>query len=233
MTQFTEPAVAASRIESPAPPSVSPTLWRVAGGLALGHVVLLFAGVSQGVVVEHGDAAAAIQKVFGGANLTRVFAGGYIEAMAFVLLAAAVVMIARLFGRRTETGRISAQTFLALGVALVASTLAVGFPPGAAALYGSQHGADSAAVAMVNDIRNFGFVLQVALMAAMALALGVAALAEKLFTRWVGWVGVVLGGAGIVLVPFAHNVVSLVWTVWWVGLAVLLLRGPRANQAIS
>ncbi|HVN13221.1 MAG TPA: hypothetical protein VMT69_14085 [Kineosporiaceae bacterium] len=233
MTQFTRPGVAGARVEAPAPLTPSPTLARVAGALALGHVVLLFAGFSQGVSVEHGDSPATVQRVYGGANLTRVFTGGYVEALSFVVLAAAVVLIARLFGRRTEAGHVAAQTFLALGVALVASTLAVGFPPGAAALYGSQHGADIGSVAMVNDIRNFGFVLQVALMAAMSLALGIAALAEQLCTRWVGVFGIVLGGVGIVLVPLAHNVVSLVWILWWVGLAVLLLRGRRTARQIS
>ena len=53
---------------------------------------------------------------------------------------------------------------------------------------------------MVNDIRNYGYILQVALLMAMALSLGIAALAEKQFTKWVGWFGAVLGGAGIVLV---------------------------------
>ena len=42
---------------------------------------------------------------------------------------------------------------------------------------------------MVNDMRNFGYVLQVALQMAMALALGIAALAEKRFTKWAGWSG--------------------------------------------
>ena len=81
---------------------------------------------------------------------------------------------------------------------------------------------------MVNDIRNFGFYLEVALQAAMALALGIAALAEKTLVRWAGWLGIAVGAAGIVLVPFAHNVVSMLWMIWWVGLAVLLLRAREA-----
>jgi hypothetical protein len=233
MAQFTEPVATTPQAGGHVSLHASPTLWRVAGGLALAHVVLLFAGFSQEVSPEHGDSVDTVQRVYGGANLTRVFAGGYVEAMSFVLLTAAVVLVARLFGGRTETGRIASQTFLALGVALIASTLAVGLPPGAAALYGAQHGADPTAVAMVNDIRNFGFVLQVSLHAAMAMALGIAAFAEKLFVKWVGWVGVVVGGAGIVLVPFAHDLVSIVWMIWWVGLGVLLLRAPRAARRIS
>jgi hypothetical protein len=56
-------------------------------------------------------------------------------------------------------------------------------------------------------------------------ALGVAALSERVFTRWIGWGGVVVGAAGLVAIPFIHDVVSLAWLVWWVGLGVLFLRG--------
>ncbi len=233
MAQFTEPVAAMPLTALNVPRSPSRTLWRVGGGLALAHVVLLFAGFSQEVAVEHGDAPAVIQKIYGGANLTRVLAGGYVEAMSFVVLAAAVVIIARLFGHRTEAGRTAAQTFLALGVVFVASTLAVGFPPGAAAVYAAHNGADPATISIVNDIRNYGYILQVALQMAMALSLGVAALAEKQFTRWVGWFGAVLGGAGIVLVPFAHDVIGMVWMIWWVGVAVLLLRASRTGDGAS
>lgn len=228
MTQLTQAVTTPAEAVVPdtrAP--VSATLWRVAGGFALAHVVLLFAGLSQEVLVEHGTSLPKLQEVYGGANLTRVFTGGYVEAMSFLLLTAAVVIIARLFGRRTETGRVAAQTFLALGVAFIASTLAVGFAPAAAALYGAQHGADVHAVAMVNDIRNYGYFLQVGIQGGMALALGIAALAEKLFVKWVGWTGVVIGAAGIVAAPLANTGLGLVWLVWWVGLGVLLLRGPR------
>jgi hypothetical protein len=233
MAQFTEPAAATALPRRSDPPTASRTLWRVAGGLALAHVVLLFAAFSQEVSVELGDSPASVQKVYGGANLTRVFAGGYVEALSFFVLTAAVVVIAHLFGRRTETGRLAARTFLALAVAMIASTLAVGFPAGAAALYGSQHGAAIADVSMVNDVRNFGFFLEVALQAAMALALGIAALAERVLVRWAGWVGIAVGAAGIVLVPFAHNLVSMVWMIWWLGLAVLLLRARTAGEPAS
>ena len=204
---------------------LSPTLWRIGGGLALAQVVVLFAGFSQEVSVVHGDSLATIQRVYGGANLTRVFAGGYVEAISFLVLTAAVVVVARLIGRRTEAGRLAAQTFLALGVVFAASTLAVGFAPGAAALYGVQHGADIHAVAMVNDIRSIGHSLQVAIQCCMALALGIAALSDKVFTKWVGWVGVAVGTLGIVATPFAQNATGMVWLVWWVGLGVLFLKG--------
>jgi hypothetical protein len=205
----------------------SPVLWRIAGGLALAHIVLMFAGFSQEVLTEHSTSQADFVRILGGADLTRTYVGGYIEALAFLVLVPAVVLVARLLSRRTDVGRIAATTFLALGSAYVASTLAVGFPPGAAAMYGLQHGADARSAAMIMDVRNFGFVLQVAMSCAMALALGIAALAERIHVRWVGWGGLALGTVGLVATPFAHNVVSMAWVIWWVGLGVLFLRGSR------
>jgi hypothetical protein len=140
-----------------------------------------------------------------------------------------VVVLGLLFARRSVTGRIAAGSFVAFGVSYVASTLAVGFPPGAAALYGAQHGAAPLDLAMVNDIRNFGFYLQVALSAAMALCLGLAAVAERTHTRWIGWGGIALGTGGIVAVPFAHNAVSMLFLLWWAGLGVIALRA-RSSQ---
>jgi hypothetical protein len=202
------------------------TLWRVGGALALAHVVMLFAAISQEVMVTHDASFAKLQDAYGGANLNRVFAAGYVESLSFLVLTAAIVVIARLFGR-TPAGSVASQTFLALGVVFVAATLAVGFAPGAAAMYGAQHGADVHTVAVVNDVRNYGYILQVAIQGAMALALGIAALADHRLTKWVGWGGVVAGSLTIIVTPFTHDAFAMVWMVWWVGLAVLLLRGPR------
>jgi hypothetical protein len=203
------------------------TLWRVGGGLALAHVVMLFAAITQEVLVGHGTSLATLQDKYGGANLTRVFTGGYIEATSFVVLAAAIVVIASIFRRGSEGAQLSAETFLALGVAFVAATLAVGFAPGAAAMYGAQHGADAHTVAVVNDIRNFGYQLQVMIQGGMAVALGLAAVLGRRLRRWVGWGGIGIGVATIVGTPFAQNGLGLLWYVWWVGLAVLMLKGPK------
>jgi hypothetical protein len=64
---------------------------------------------------------------------------------------------------------------------------------------------------------------------AMMLALGIAALTERVFVKWVGWCGVVLGAIGIVGTPFAPNAFSMVWVVWFVGIGVLALRGGPAE----
>ena len=224
MTQLASPTHAPRVAADPRP-------WRWAGGFAIAHLVVLFAGFGQEVVVTHGTSLAELQRTYGTADMTRVFAGGYVEAMGFVVLVPALVLVARLFTRTTETGRAAAQTFLGLGLVYAATTLAVGFPPAAAAIYAAHHDVSIGTIAMVNDIRGYGYYLQVAVSLAMALALGVAALAERIHVRWVGWGGVGIGVVGIALTPFAQNAAGMLELVWWVGLGVLLLRGVPASVA--
>lgn len=205
--------------------------WRWAGGLGLAHIVtMLGAFALEGVAqVEHGDTAAKLLHVYRGVSVSRLELASYVEAMAFVPLLAALVILGRRLGGRTETGGIAAQTALGLGVAYVGSTFAVGFPPLTAAVYGAHHGVGAGALSTVNDLRNYGFLLQVALMMTFTLALGIAALAERRMTRWGGYGGVVLGAIGVLATPFAHNAVSMVWIVWWIGFCVLCLKGGGAT----
>ena len=215
---------ASPQVQSHIPPRL---LTRWAGGLVIAHVVVLMGGfaVESGVAsVEHGTSPSTIQHTFADHSLVKIFAGGYVESLAFVLLVPALVLVAQSFSRRTDLGRLASRTFLGLGIAYVASTLAVGFPPGAAAFYAAHHGVAASTIATVNDIRNYSFVLQVALTAAMAAALGIAALGERRHTRWVGWGGLAFGLVGLAVTPIAHNPVSMVFLIWWVGLGVVLLR---------
>jgi hypothetical protein len=207
--------------------------WRWAGGFGLAHIVLMLAALTLERTggVTHDTSPAKVITTFTGVSTSSLELTTYLEAMAFVPLVAALVLLARLLGRRTETGRLAGQTALALGIAYAASTFAVGFPPLTAAAYAAHHGVDAGALMTVNDIRNYGFVLQVALSVAFALALGVAAIAERSHRTWIGYGGVAHGVAGLVLTPFVENGVSAAWMIWWVGVCVLALRGgPRADR---
>jgi hypothetical protein len=204
---------------------VGAVLWRIGGALGLAHVLMMFGGMALEVVVDPATDPDALHRAYADAPLTRVLLAGYVEALAFVVLAVAIVVMARLFARRNELSQLATASFVALGIAYVAATFAVGFPPGAAALHGAHRGADAQGVAMVNDIRNYGYLLQVALQSALTAALGVAAVASRTFVRW-GRAGVVVGAIGLLATPIAHNVVGLVLLAWWVGIAVLCLRAP-------
>jgi hypothetical protein len=231
MATLTVPPTAAAA--TPDEPSVGDTArWRWAGALGLAHVVLLFTAFSVEKIgsVTHGTSPTEVARTLGGVPMTRLELSTYLEAVSFLPLVAALALLARLLGRRTETGRVAGQAALGIGVAYGASTFATGFPPLTAAAYGAHHGIDPGTLTMLNDVRNYAFVLQVALMAASALALGVAALAERSRRVWAGYAGVAVGVGGLVATPFAHNAVSMVWMVWWVGLSVLALRGtPRTG----
>ncbi len=205
---------------------------RWAGGLALAHVVVMLGAFAlEGTAsLEHGTPAAKVQHTLADLGLTRTLLSGYVESLAFFVLVPAIVLVARTFSRRTELGRLAAQAFLVLGTAFIASTLAIGFPPGAAALYAAHHGVSAGTLATVDDLRNYGFVLQVALSVGMVLAIGIAALAEQHHTRWIGWGGIAVGVVGLVATPFVDNTVSSLWLIWWVGMGVVLLREKSAQE---
>ena len=223
-----------ARVPDPVAPD-DPRPWRWAGGLGLAHVVLMLGAFSaEGVAAaEHGSSAGSVLRLYGSVSVGRVELASYVEALAFLPLLVALVLLGRLLGQRTETARVAAQTALLLGVAQIAATFAIGFPPLTTAVFAAHHGADATLVATVNDLRNYGFLLQVGLSAAFSLALGIAALAEGRLTRWVGWGGVVVGLGGLVVTPFAHNAVSMAWMVWWVGLSVACLRGGGSRGAVE
>jgi hypothetical protein len=206
----------------------SPALWRVAGGLAIAHVVLLFAGASQERTTSLGDSTGGARRALVEGGLARTMAGGYVEAFAFVLLLPVLAFLASAVGTRTAVGRWAASTSLIAGVCYVAVTLATGLPAGAAALYGGHHGGDLATAVMVNDVRNFAFYLSLLVLGLQAVALGVAARSDGFSPRWTGLGGVVVGvllmagvaGAGLGL----HDYASLIWMVWWIGVAIALIR---------
>lgn len=202
--------------------------WVVAGVLALVHVVLLVVGIFLQNSPLFAEGVEGIQAGYVEGDLARTFAGGMLEALGFVLLIPVLVFLARAIGRRTETGRWAAQTALMAGMAYVAVTMAVGFPAGAAAMYGAQHGLDVGAAFALNNVRIFGYFLSLALLGAHAVGLAIAALQNGVMRRWVGWGGLFTGAVLFLSVPAAaigqQDWGTLVWLVWWIGIAVSLLR---------
>ena len=211
----------------PTTPVTEPSraLWRGAGALGLAHIVVMLGAFTlEGAAVEHGAAPSKVLHDYLAVSVSRMELASYLEASAFLILVPALVLLARLYGGRTEIGRTAATSFLGLGLAYVASSLAIGFPPLTASVYAAHHGVDAGTLATINDLRNYGFVLQVALSAAFALALGIAARASRINPTWVGWGGIATGVAGLIATPFVHNAISMVWMIWWVGVCVCCLR---------
>lgn len=220
-----------SQISFDAPPRAathSPALWRVAGGLAIAHVVLLLAGASQQRFTALGAGSDEVRHALVEGSLSRSLVGGYVESFSFLVLLPVLVFLARAVGTATAVGRWAASTSLMAGVCYVAITLATGQPAGAAALYGGHHGGNLATAQMVNDIRNFAFFLSLLVLGLQALALGIAARSDRFSPRWTGLGGIVVGillmvgvaGAGLGL----HDYASMAWMVWWIGVGIALIR---------
>ena len=207
---------------------MSRTAWRVAGALALAHVVLILVGISQQRSPRLGDDVAAVTAEYVDSDMTRIFAGGYIEALGFILLLPVIAFLARAVGRSTAIGGWAAQTASAGGVAYVAVSLVPGLAAGAAALYGAQHGADLGTVSVVNDVRNFAFFLSMLFLAVHAAGVSVSALSDRVLPPWIGWAGLATALVLVASVPFAVvgavDYATLVWILWFVALAGAMLR---------
>jgi hypothetical protein len=227
---------AMSQVAFDAPPRAqthSPALWRIAGGLAIAHVVLLLAGFSQERTTSLGGSAADARHALIEGSLTRSMVGGYVESLSIVVLLPALAFLAHAVGTRTAVGRWAASTSFVAGATYVAISLATGMPAGAAALYDGHHGGDLATARMVTDVRNFAFFLSLLVLGLQAIALGIAALSDRFSPRWTGIGGLVVGillMAGVAGARLGlHDYASMVWTVWWVGVAIALIRNaPHA-----
>jgi hypothetical protein len=203
-------------------------LRRIAGALALTHVLLIFAGIALEGGPLFSDGAQGITDAYVEGNLVRTFTGGLLEALGFVLSIPVLVMLARIWGRRTEAARWAAQSGLLCGLAYVAVVFAIGFPAGAAAMYGAQHGLDVDAAFAINNIRLFAHFLSLFLLGGATLGVALSALADRVHPTWVGGLGVVTAAALFASPPLAavdwQDIGTFVWIVWIVGVAVLLLR---------
>jgi hypothetical protein len=215
---------------------MSRTAWRTAGFLALAHVVLILIGISQQRSPLLGDDVAALADAYVDGDLTRILAGGFIEAVGFMLLLPVVAFLARAVGRRTEGGGWAAQSAFAGGIAYVVVSVVPGLAAGAAALYGAQHGADLATVSVVNDVRNFAFFLSMLFLALHAAGVSVAVLADRILPAWIAWGGLATASVLVVSVPFAAagavDYATLVWILWFVALAGVMLRHRPAGAGV-
>jgi hypothetical protein len=210
------------------PDPIAPTpLWRAAGAFALAHVLLFVtASAITGQPTVH-DGQAGIEHSFNDGDLTRLMIAGYLTVVGFLVVVPVVVFLGQQLGRRTAVGCWSARTGAAAGVAYVVVIVGAGFSAGAAALWGRDQGLDLETVLAVNNIRNFSYFLALPLAGAFAIGTGVAALQDRLLTRWVGWGGVGVGIALVLAIPAAATGIQYgmpLWLVWWVGVAVTLMR---------
>jgi hypothetical protein len=200
--------------------------WRLAGGLGIAHVVLIFGGLALQAHVRFEDGRSGIA-AYGEGSLPTSVAGGYLELLGFLLLLPVMVFLARAIGR-TPGGRWAAQSALAAGIGYVAITFSPGLAAGATAMHAVHDGSDLDAAWTMNNLRVITYVVSLVLLAGHAIGVAIAARADGFSPRLVGAGGLV-AGAALLAAPLLlgvglHDLSTLVWTVWWLALSVQLLR---------
>lgn len=204
-------------------------LWRVFGGLAIGSVVLLFGALPiEGLTPELGSSPAKTASALMHGTLTARFGGGYVEALSMIVYLLAALLLARLLRGTSEYSGWLSSAMGATATIYVASSLVVGFPAGAAAIYDGHHGASLETVTTMNDLRNFAFFLSVAIAGVFTALAGAAILTSRLVPRWLGLAGLVIGVLSLAAVAAAgggaHNLANAAQMLWWVVLAVVAVR---------
>lgn len=210
---------------------------RVAGALALAHVVLMLVGLMLQAPPGLREGRAGIERAYAAGDLATILTGGYVEVLGFLFLVPVVVLLGSAVGGGEAGTSWLARIAAAAGLGYVAVTLSSGFAPGAAALWGVQHGLGPGTALVLNDVRNFAYFLSLALLGTHAACLGIACIRDRFGTAWVGWGGVLVGVVLIAAVPGAalgvQDHATLLWLAWWVGVAVRLLRAPTGLSNVA
>jgi hypothetical protein len=208
-------------------------LWRTAGWLLLGYIVLTFAGVAFQYSLMLGDSPSHVHDALVSSSMPKSFGGGYVEYLATLVYLVGGLLVVRLVRSDTATGGWLQSCGTAALTAQVAVTVGVGFAAGAAALYGGHHGTDLATVTTVNDIRNFAFFLTGGLAGVFVLSVSASVLATRCLPKWVAITGLVLGALYILTIPGARvgtmNVATLGGFVWLAALAIAALRRSKVT----
>jgi hypothetical protein len=212
-------------------------LWAVAGSLLIGYIALSFAGVALQPTLMLGDGPGKVADAYVTSSMTKAFAGGYVELVATLLFLVGALLVARLLRGPGDLGEWLSSCITAGATVFVASTIAVGFPAGAAALYDGHHGAPIATVTAVNDIRNFAFFLSGGAQAVFVLGVAAAVWTTARLPRWVAYSGVVVGLLDVATIPAARsgliNVATLLGFVWILAVGVTALRASGRSTSAA
>jgi hypothetical protein len=209
-------------------------LWRVAGGLCLAHVILLLAGYSQMRVPVFGASPADIVTAYAGVAPARMYLGGYVGILAWLVLLAGVTLLARLLRGATDANGWLTGLVATAGATAVAVT-AVAFVSTGAAFDATTHGYAPDIVAGLTMVSKFADLVAMSALGVCAVGVGGAALASRALPRWIAVVSLVVGAFGIA--AGAHesllDVGNLLWLAYLVVVSVVLLRGPVRRPGAS
>jgi hypothetical protein len=213
---------------------VSAAFWRIAGALALAHIVLTFAGLSLETTPELGAPSGSNADAFVHSSVSAGLTGGVIEYLGFLVFLAGVLLFAQLLRGEGVAGGWLASCTTGFAVTYTAVTLAAGFPPGAAALYdGHRGGVPLPTLTAINDVRNFAFYLSVGALGIATMALAGSIQLTGRLPRWLAVSGYAVGALCVAAVPLQPfdgvNYATLLWLIWFLALGGTALRGPRVT----
>ena len=210
-------------------------LWRVAGGLAIVHVALMFGSFSLQRVADLGAKPASVTSAFVAHSATQGFAGAYLTLLSFVVFLLAATLLARLLRGGGEVSAWLSSAITATATIYVAVTLAAELANVGAAIYDGHHGAPLSTVTALDHAHWFGVFAATAVLGVFTFAVAAAALVGRELPRWIGFTGLVPGllclasGAG----PRTGLVggATMLWAIWFVALGVVALRRGQAVMA--
>ena len=212
-------------------------MWLTAGWVVIAHTVLLFGALPFERTPLLGDSPKAAAAALVNGPMARTFAGGYLETLSFLVFLLAATLLARLLRGRGEVSGWLASSVAAAGTVFVAITISVGFAAGAAATYDGHHGAPLATVIAINDIRNFGYFLSVAVLGLFTLCVASAAQVTRSLPRWISYSGYLAGGLLLVSVPAERSgimdLANMAWFAWFLALGVSALRKARSTAMVA
>jgi hypothetical protein len=206
--------------------------WRVAGALAVVHVVLMLASFSVQKVAPLGSAKATVIADHVTWSMSKGFVGGYLTLLSFLVFlvdAALITHLVRGYGVASQwwasTARASAGLYVATTFVALAAL--------GGALYDGHHSAPVSSVTMLVDVHWFAIYLATAALGLFTLGLGCAARSSAALPAWVSYSGVGVGALCILTVPAARagltNLATVVWLIWFVVFAIVMMRSPKAH----
>src|SRR4051812_1889588 len=212
-------------------------LWLTAGCLAIGYVVLTFAGAVLQYTLQLGQSHQEGVKQLVQSSLTRNYVGGYLEYLATLVLLVGGLLFARLLRGDNETTGWLSSCMSGAAITSAAVTISAA-AAGAAALYGAHHGGSVSTATTVNNVRNFAFFLSGGLGGVFMISAGAAGRVTGLLPRWLSYAGIAIGAFSILAVIGSRigmqNVSIMLWLAWGVApgaRAPALRRAPGARAA--
>jgi hypothetical protein len=214
----------------------STRLWRAAGWLALAHIATMLGGFAVEKVAPLGAKPSAVASAYVTWPTGKALVGSYVAGTGFLLFLLVATLLGRLLRGEGDTSAWLSSVVAASGCVYVAITLATAFALSSAALYAGHHGATLATVSALGDAHWFAVFFATAVLGLFTLTVAAAVYATGALPRWVSYGGFAAGVACLVgAIPGAREAfvddATLVWMVWYVGLAVAALRRPRGAMS--